>query len=81
MSRHIVTAHRPKQRGVAPGLAPMQALPPAPTGLKPLRPLSPPHHLLRVLPPRLRVLPPLTRAVEPTVAPAIEASLNSEHDH
>jgi hypothetical protein len=46
----------PIYRAVATGLAPTWALPPAPASLKPYHPLSPPRHLLPVLPPLARAV-------------------------
>jgi hypothetical protein len=45
-------------QAVATGPAPTRTLPPAPAGLKPYHPLSPPRHLLWALPPRLRAVAP-----------------------
>jgi hypothetical protein len=61
-------------RVVVPGPAPTWALPPASTSLKPYRPLSPPCHLLRALPPRLRVLPPPVWVVAPFIGTSLMPS-------
>jgi hypothetical protein len=52
-------------RAVEPDPAPTRALLPAPTGRKPWRPLSPPHHPERAVVPEALALAPLGRALLP----------------
>jgi hypothetical protein len=52
-------------QAVAPGPASMWVVPLGPSGLKPCRPLSPPRHRKRTIPPNMWALPPLGRTVTP----------------